>query len=163
MSQFGGLVWSLARRYTDSPSDAEDATQEIFLEIWKSAARYDSSAGTESVFIGTIARRRLIDRMRASGRRPQTEAFDETNIAHQLETTEDSAMLATELAVARNALARLDAGQREVLLLGIVEGLTHSEIAMRTGKPLGTVKTQIRRGLQRVRKILGEESEARSG
>jgi RNA polymerase sigma-70 factor (ECF subfamily) len=156
MDQFGGLVWSLARRYTDSATDAEDATQEIFLEIWRSAARYDSGAGSEAVFIATIARRRLIDRLRASGRRPATEEFDETTHHEQDDGSGDRVVFAAEADAARAALAELDEGQREVLLLGIVEGMTHSEIALHTGRPLGTVKTQMRRGLHRVRAMLSD-------
>jgi RNA polymerase sigma-70 factor (ECF subfamily) len=154
MDQFSGLVWSLARRYSRSAADAEDATQEVFLEIWKSAARFDPALGSEAVFITTIARRRLIDRLRAQKRRPPTEEFDET--AFPDPGTDDPAptIMATEVRATRAALAALPADQREVLLLGIVEGMSHSEIANRTGKPLGTVKTQMRRGLDKVRRQL---------
>ena len=69
METYGNLVWSLARRYSESAADAEDATQEIFLDIWKSAGRFDPERGKETTFIATIARRRLIDRVRAAGRR----------------------------------------------------------------------------------------------
>lgn len=160
MDQFGGLVWSLARRFTDSAADAEDATQEIFLEIWKSAARYDASMGAEAVFITTIARRRLIDRLRARKRRPQTEEYDEQRAPEVSDDSTSSVVFAAEAEAAQDALAMLDPGQREVLLLGIVEGLTHSEIALQTGRPLGTVKTQMRRGLIRVRKLLAESEVA---
>ena len=64
IDQYGALVWSLARRLSRTPADAEDATQEIFLDIWRSAFRYDSSQGSPQVFIAMIARRRLIDRLR---------------------------------------------------------------------------------------------------
>ena len=77
MDQYGGLVWTLARRFSESAADAEDASQEIFLEIWKSAARFDPARGSESVFVTTVARRRLIDRLRARKRRPPTEVYDE--------------------------------------------------------------------------------------
>jgi RNA polymerase sigma-70 factor (ECF subfamily) len=154
MDQFSGLVWSLARRYSRSAADAEDATQEVFLEIWKSAARFDPALGTEAVFITTIARRRLIDRLRAQKRRPQTEEFDETAFADLQSDDPVPAVMATEVSAARTALAALPADQREVLLLGIVEGMSHSEIATRMGKPLGTVKTQMRRGLDKIRKQL---------
>jgi len=158
MDAFGGLVWSLARRMSSSAADAEDATQEIFLEIWKSAGRYDAALGSEAVFVTTIARRRLIDRMRARKRRPRTEEFDET--APPVESaaeTADSGALAVEAAQAARALEQLGDAERQVLLLGIVEGLTHSEIATATGKPLGTVKTHMRRGLQKIRELLDSE------
>ena len=64
MDRYGSLVWSLARRLSRTASDAEDAAQEIFLDIWRSAARYDAARGSDQVFVATIARRRLIDRMR---------------------------------------------------------------------------------------------------
>ena len=154
MDLYGGLVWSLARRWSNSAADAEDATQEIFVEVWKSAARYDPTLGSEAVFITTIARRRLIDRLRAARRRPETEEFNE-EIGHEpVGEAPNAGMLAAEAEVARRALAQLDPAQREILLMGIVDGMTHSEIATRIGKPLGTVKTQMRRGLIKVRDLI---------
>jgi RNA polymerase sigma-70 factor, ECF subfamily len=154
MDQFSGLVWSLARRHSTSVADAEDASQEIYLEIWKSAARFDPAMGSEAVFIATIARRRLIDRVRARKRRPETEEFDEEAFPNFDGESPVPAVMASEVNAAEAALATLPADQREMLLLGIVEGMTHSEIATRTGKPLGTVKTQMRRGLAKIRRML---------
>jgi RNA polymerase sigma-70 factor (ECF subfamily) len=149
---YGGLVWSLARRFCESAADAEDASQEIFLEVWKSAARYEATMGKESTFIATIARRRLIDRLRQSGRRPPTEEFDDSR-AFDSEPVDDGAV-AADIGAAQRALGKLKPEQREVLMLGIVEGLTHSEIALRMGKPLGTVKTHMRRGLVKLREFV---------
>ena len=156
MDTYGGLVWSLARRFSDSAADAEDATQEIFLEIWKSAARYDASMGKESTFITTIARRRLIDRLRASSRRPVAEEYNDAIAVDPQSVDGGAATVAVDIDIAQRALARLGEDQREILMLGIVEGLTHSEIALRTGKPLGTVKTQMRRGLIKVREYIDD-------
>src|SRR5689334_2870619 len=75
IAQYGGLVWSIARRF--ELSDAEDAVQEIFLDLWKSAARFDPSIASEATFIAMIARRRLIDRRRTRRRRPTTEQLPE--------------------------------------------------------------------------------------
>ena len=158
LDAYGNLVWALARRMSATAADAEDATQEIFLEIWKSAARYDSAVASEAVFITTIARRRLIDRLRARKRRPLTEEFDEERSGSGDER--DEGALAVEASIATRALAKLGEAQREILLLGIVEGLTHSEIATATGKPLGTVKTQMRRGLIKIRELLGADAPA---
>jgi len=161
MDTYGGLVWSLARRYCQSVADAEDATQEIFVEIWKSAGRYESSIGKESTFITTIARRRLIDRFRSESRRPEMEEFDDTQ-THDIGVGQaDRPDLAADIGVAQKALESLNEDQRTILVMGIVEGLSHSEIATRTGKPLGTVKTQMRRGLIRLRSKL-EQAESRS-
>jgi RNA polymerase sigma-70 factor (ECF subfamily) len=158
---YGNLVWALARRLSPSASDAEDATQEIFLELWKSAGRYDPAMGSEAVFITTIARRRLIDRLRARKRRPTTEEFDEERAAPGDEG--DAGALAVEVSIASRALAQLGDAQREIVLLGVVEGLTHSEIATATGKPLGTVKTQMRRGLIKIRELLGANAPDEEG
>jgi RNA polymerase sigma-70 factor (ECF subfamily) len=157
MDVYGGLVWSLARRLSQSAADAEDATQEIFLDIWKSAARYEARLGSEAVFVTTIARRRLIDRMRARKRRPPTEEFDEQVVtAEPVFAPPDSGPLAVETATAARALAQLGEAERQVLLMGIVDGMTHAEIATATGKPLGTVKTHMRRGLRKIRALLDE-------
>jgi RNA polymerase sigma-70 factor, ECF subfamily len=158
MSTYGGLVWSLARRFGASAADAEDATQEIFVEIWKSASRYDPQMGSEAVFVTTIARRRLIDRLRAQNRRPPTEEFDEELTPIEPDAGAAPGALAADVEAARRALEQLNPAQREVLLLGIVEGLTHSEIATRIGKPLGTVKTHMRRGLIKVRELIGQNN-----
>lgn len=158
MDTYGGLVWSLARRYLDSAADAEDATQEIFLEIWKSAARYDASMGKESTFIATIARRRLIDRIRASNRRPATQEYDDAIAIDPATVDRDLGDVAADIEIAQRALASLKDDQREILVLGIVEGMSHSEIATATGKPLGTVKTQMRRGLIKLRALVEEET-----
>ncbi|MCX5746449.1 MAG: sigma-70 family RNA polymerase sigma factor, partial [Proteobacteria bacterium] len=71
LDRYGGLVWSIARRF--EASEAEDAVQEIFVDLWKSAVRYDPEVASEPTFIAMIARRRLIDRRRSRGRRPATE------------------------------------------------------------------------------------------
>jgi RNA polymerase sigma-70 factor (ECF subfamily) len=159
MQRYGGLVWSLARRWSASAADAEDAVQEIFVDVWKSAARYDRSLGPEKVFVAAIARRRLIDKLRARDRRPRTETLDEATLAEADEPGEDSGMLAAEAAIAERAIAQLDEVQQQILLMGIVGGMSHSEIAEATGRPLGTVKTQLRRGLNRVRALLDEPTD----
>jgi len=77
LSRYGDLVWSLARRYLGNHMEAEDAVQEICIEIWKNAGRYDRSVASEVAFISTITRRRLIDRLRQFNRRPGMESIDE--------------------------------------------------------------------------------------
>lgn len=153
MDQFGGLVWSLARRSCYNPADAEDATQEIFLDIWKSAARYDESKGSETLFVSMIARRRLIDRIRRQGREPRMDDIDAPGF-ELASVNEDEGETASEAAIAAKAVATLKPAQQRVLELGLLQGLSHSEIADVTGMPLGTVKTQMRRGLIRVRELM---------
>jgi RNA polymerase sigma-70 factor, ECF subfamily len=153
MDQFGGLVWSLARRSCYNPADAEDATQEIFLDIWKSASRYDESKGSETLFVAMIARRRLIDRIRRQGREPYMEDVDAPGLELPSRTGFEAETF-REAAIAPKAVATLKPAQQRVLELGLLQGLSHSEIADVTGMPLGTVKTQMRRGLIRVRELM---------
>ncbi len=156
VDQFGGLVWSLARRL--APLEAEDATQEIFLDLWRSAARYDPGVASEATFVSMIARRRLIDRLRRveSRRRPQAIAEDDLPEPSRVEPVVE---VSEEASIARAALDSLPPDQQRVLHLSVDRGLSHDEIARATGLPLGTVKTHIRRGLIRIRELL----EARAG
>lgn len=155
LARYGGLVWSLARRA--APSDAEDAVQEIFLDLWKSAARYDPSLGSEITFVATIARRRLVDRRRQRARRPETESLgDPSSAASSVVSTSIAPEMGAEAALAARALDQLRPEQRQVLILTACHGLSHEEVASSTGMPLGTVKAHARRGLIRVREALGE-------
>lgn len=158
IDRFGGLVWSLARRLSEGGADAEDAVQEIFVDLWKSAGRFDPAVASEAAFVAVIARRRLIDRRRQSRRRPDVEPLPEAVEA----LDEGSAVERSgEAILARKALEQLRPEQRRVLLLGVLQGLSHDEIASVTGMPLGTVKAHARRGLLKVRSILLGEDEAR--
>jgi RNA polymerase sigma-70 factor (ECF subfamily) len=162
MDRFGGLVWSLARRSCFNPADAEDATQEIFLDLWKSADRYDPSKGSETLFVAMIARRRLIDRIRKQGREPRMENVED--LGYELASADESdAETYAEATLAAKAVEMLKPAQKKVLELGLLKGLSHSEIADATGMPLGTVKTQMRRGLIRVRELMKVGEPAGSG
>jgi RNA polymerase sigma-70 factor (ECF subfamily) len=153
VARFGALVWGLARRLSPSAADAEDAVQEIFLDLWRHGARYDAARGSEEVFVAMLARRRLVDRRRKVLRRPATAPFAEAAEA----PAQGDAERCAEAGLAVKAMAGLRTEQREVLRLAVTEGLTHEEIAGRTGMPLGTVKAHARRGLQRIRAaLLGE-------
>ena len=155
LARYGGLIWSIARRF--EAGDAEDAVQEIFLDLWRSAARYDPQIASEPAFVAMIARRRLIDRQRTRRRRPTTEAIAAEPQAADPAARPDSC---AEAAQAARALDRLRPEQRHVLVLA-THGLSHGEIAERTGMPLGTVKAHARRGLQSIRAaLLGVPEEA---
>lgn len=159
--RYNGVVWSLARRWSATEQDAEDAVQEIFMDLWKSAARFDAQLGSEITFITTIARRRLIDRGRKRGRAPRIDSLEEPEILPS-EAVPDVVEVADEAALVTRALADLRPAQRQVLELSLVEGQTHQQIAETTGLPLGTVKSNARRGLSRVRAMLGAEPPADS-
>lgn len=153
LDRYGGLVWSLARGLLGSGPDAEDAVQEIFIDLWKHAARYDESLGSEVNFVGVIARRRLVDRRRKLARRPPADSL-EADVVDRSAEPGRSLETADEVSRARQALAELQPEQRQVLTMAVCEGVTHDEIARRTALPLGTVKTWVRRGLIAVREKL---------
>lgn len=154
MDAYGGLVWSLARRMLANTDDAEDAAQEIFIDIWKNAARFDEAQASETTFVAMIARRRLIDRMRRTQRQPNIDSIEDIlvepsrNYHHQIQNC-------VEANEAAEAMNELRPEQRQVLQLSIFQGLSHQEIADFTGMPIGTVKTHARRGLIQIREALG--------
>jgi len=162
IDEFGGLVWAIARRMTRTRADAEDAVQEIFIDVWKCAGRFDARQGSEKVFISTIARRRLIDRMR---RGRMNHLMDSEESLEDLRWAEpgNGGEIRAEAERAAAVVARLRPEQRKVLRMGLLEGLTHSEIATATGMPLGTVKTQMRRGLIQVRQWMKIDGPAKLG
>jgi RNA polymerase sigma-70 factor, ECF subfamily len=156
IEQYGGLVWAIARRLTRSRADAEDAVQDIFTDVWRSAARFDSAQGSEKVFITTIARRRLIDRIRRVSAQPDMESTDALEVIAWADPG-TRAEVCAEADQAARAVAMLRPDQQRVIELGLLRGMTHSEIAAALDMPLGTVKTQMRRGLIQVRQLMGVE------
>jgi RNA polymerase sigma-70 factor (ECF subfamily) len=154
LQQYGGLVWSLARRFCPDHAEAEDAVQEVFVDVWRSAGRFDESVGSEPTFITMIARRRLIDRHRKRTRQVDTAVLVEEALPGE-EEKKDQVEFAEDVAQAREALKQLRSEERRVLELSIYEGLSQSRIAEVTEMPLGTVKTHARRGLIRLRELLG--------
>jgi len=154
LKTYGGLVWSLARRMLRNNEEVEDAVQEIFIEVWKNAARFDPALASETTFIAMIARRRLIDKIRFSQRRISADSLEDI-LAEPAGTSEKEMQMLVEGREAFKALNELRPEQRQVLQLSIIHGLTHQEIADATGMPLGTVKTHARRGLLQAREILG--------
>lgn len=153
MDQYGGLVWSIARRFTNDTAEAEDAVQEIFVAIWKNAGKFDASIASEKTFIGMIARRRSIDRLRKAERRPKLTAFAEE--APDPSGDDHVTMeLSAEASLATKHLDVLKPEQRKVIELSVYYGMSHSEISAQTDIPIGTVKSHIFRGLAAVRKNL---------
>ncbi len=146
------LVWSLARRLSADSSDAEDAVQEIFLELWRSASRFDEKVASEITFVAMVARRKLIDRRRARGRQIQGEPMQDFGALEP--SVPASAEASAEVAFAARAVAGLRPDQRRVLVLSTRDGLSHGEIAETLGMPLGTVKANARRALIAVRAAL---------
>ena len=161
LNRFGNLVWSLARRFTDSRVDAEDAVQEIFIDLWSSAARYDSNKASETTFVAMLARRRLIDRLRKSKRQPEMEELSAAADFQQTDLHPDIA-LQDDADRAARLIRTLKPEQQQVIKLAVYEGHTHRSIADALEIPLGTVKTHLRRGLLKVREAM-RVSDAKSG
>lgn len=164
IAAYSGLVWSLARRQLTNEADAEDAVQDIFIQLWRQADRFDPEVAGEATFVSMLARRRLIDRFRKAQREPQRAELDgsDAHVSAQLvqqglcedgrQTLERSVEVSRVLAV----IETLEPKQREIIHLSSWLGLSHGDIATRTGLPLGTVKSHLRRGLMKVREQLGE-------
>lgn len=154
LQRYEGLVWALARRMLGTGPEAEDAVQEIFIDLWRSAGRFNPAVGTEVTFVATIARRRLLDVLRHRARRPvlaplETESMEETAMEDVPAGMDDQALRAL------GVLRSLPSDQRRMIEWCLADGLSHSDISVRTGTPLGTVKSVIRRGILRIRETLG--------
>lgn len=152
IERFGPTIRGMARRMLGSGPDADDAVQEAFISVWRAAGKFDPDVASESTYILTIARRRLIDSIRARRRSPRLEAYEEgsTMAPEVRENVDDDA------AKARIALAQLREDERRVIELTILSGLSQTEVAQSTGMPLGTVKTHARRGLIHLRALLNK-------
>ena len=157
LDNYGGLVWSLARRMSPNTDEAEDAVQEIFIDVWKNAARFDEAQSSETTFVAMIARRRLIDRLRKTNRQPNVDSLDDI-LAEPASVTNLDMQVGVEAKEAAAAMKNLRPEQRQILHLSIVQGYSHQEIADALDMPLGTVKTHARRGLIQVREFLGLDS-----
>jgi RNA polymerase sigma-70 factor (ECF subfamily) len=151
IDEFGSLIWSIARRLTRSQADAQEAVQEIFGEVWRSADRFDPAQGSERVFIATIARRRLIDRMRRAARQDRTESIGIHSLTWVINNADPGAEAAAR------AVTQLRPELRRVLELAVLHGLKHSEVAEVLQLPVATVKEAMRRGLIQVRELMGKQ------
>lgn len=155
LDAYGPLINGIAGRLTRSAAEREDAVQDIFVELWRHAERFDPTRSSEPAFITMVSRRRLIDRRRRVARRGETEDLERAlDIPSDVPDVAMQAAENDEVELARSALEKLRPQERKVLELSIWDGLTQSEIADQLDLPLGTVKTHARRGLQKVRESL---------
>lgn len=157
-AQYEKLLHWLARTTIGPGPDAEDAVQDILIELWKTAERYDPAKGKESTWVTTLARRRLVDRLRRRGRQPDIEHLPEALSDHDQGL--DHVEVVDEASRALAALEQLPPARKEVVTQAVLEGRSHVEIAARSGLPLGTVKSHVRRGLARLRDLLDEDDGA---
>ena len=152
IEKYGNLVWSIGKKFLYRQSDLEDAVQEVFIAIWKSADKYDANKAKEITFVSMIARRRFIDHLRKISKHKNLESIDEDNSGHQL-YKESILNESTDLQLVKNAIQSLDIDDQELLNLSVYQGYSHSEISKLLNIPLGTVKTRIRRNLIKLKEI----------
>jgi len=163
----GRAVYSLAARILGDPAEAEDLTQDVFTLAWKNAARYDPARGAVAAWLLVTTRTRAIDRIRARRSRPQGGSDDDGRKMAAIPDASPSVDVivasSQDASRVRMALAGLPVDQRDAIDLAYFQGLSHTEIADRTGAPLGTIKTRIRSGLQRLRDAMASEDAGKGG
>ncbi len=152
-AEHGPLVMGLARRLVGG--DAEDLTQQVFLDAWRSRHRFDPSKGSAAAWLTGITRFKAIDHWRAADRRPSTPSAE----AGELESVEADVDQVVDHLIVTRALEALPPVRREVVELGFYHDLTHPEIAEKLRIPLGTVKSHMRRGLEALNRELGVSRE----
>jgi RNA polymerase sigma-70 factor (ECF subfamily) len=155
--RYGDLLYSLVLRIVGRAADAEDVLQEAWIQVWRSAARYEASRGSVAAWLVTVARSRAIDRVRSLGSRQRAETAAS---ADSSPAGDDASAQALQRQMRERVVAALDglAPQiRQVLELAYFDGLTQSEISTRLSVPLGTVKSWTRQGLLRLREQVPHE------
>ena len=157
--RFSTLVFTLAMRMLRARSDAEDLLQEVFVQVWRQARSYSAERGSPEAWIVNIARSRAIDKIRSIRRMEKSFVLtDDPARAESSDNVESSAAESEARMAMNSALANLPETQRKILELAYFGGLTQTEIATRLAEPLGTVKTRMRSGIQRLREMLGAQA-----
>jgi len=150
------LVFGLILRIIGDRATAEEVLLDVYTQVWRQAVTYDTSRGVPLAWIMTIARSRAIDRLRAG--RPDQQKKEPLDAISEVRATgispEEASVYSERQQLVRNALQTLSPEQREVIELAYYAGLSHSEIALKLGQPLGTVKTRTRLGMIKLRDML---------
>lgn len=160
--RLGGMAFSLASAVVGDAADAEEVVADAFAQVWRSAAGFDPSRGSVTAWLSTIVRTRALDLVRARKRRARvleeaavvTDEGETLVIAPSLEAADRGAELNETRALVQRSLAELPAPQRRVIELAYFGGLSQSEIAEKLSEPLGTVKTRMRAGMEKLRQTL---------
>jgi len=162
------MAYSLACAIVGEHADAEEVVADAFAQVWRSASGFDPARGSVAAWIATIARTRALDLVRSRKRRARvleeaavvTDEGETLVLAPSLETADRGAELTETSAIVRRSLADLPAPQRRVIELAYFGGLSQSEIATQLSEPLGTVKTRMRAGMEKLRQALRPVLEA---
>ena len=150
--RYSSIVYSVALRVLGDTGAAEDVLQDVFMQLWRNPGLFDSNRGSLGAWLAVIARNRAIDALRK--RRPESDIEDVVlSVETDLAAEADRARAAEKV---RSVLGTMPGPQRAALEMAYFEGLTHTEIAAKTGEPLGTIKTRIRAGLTTLRKAFQE-------
>jgi RNA polymerase sigma-70 factor, ECF subfamily len=157
-----GLAFGVIHRVLRDRAAAEEVLQEVFWQVWREADRYDQRRGSPEAWLLMRARTRAIDKLRSIRRRDKTFVMPVNEAVARPAAGEgnDPGAAVEDRGLVESALAHLSPAQRQVIELAFFEGLTQSEIAARLGEPLGTVKTRVRLGLERLRGVLKGEGPA---
>lgn len=149
--RYGRMVYAIAYRILQDSQLAEECVQDVFVEVWRHAKRYDATRARPSTWLCAIARNRALDAVRSRGRRPVPQA--DIELSGSSPDTVDLLAAADEAVQVAEAMATLQPAQLEVLQLAYFDGLSHSEIAAKLALPLGTVKSRLRLALDRLRPL----------
>jgi len=153
--RFGRPAYGLALRVLRDETLAEDAVQDAFLSVWRTAARFVPERGKASTWILTLVHRRAVDLVRREERR-RTDALEPEAEGKAVPAVDEEAWLRLQRERVQTALRQLPDQQREAIELAYYGGFTQSELAERLGQPLGTIKSRMFLGLGRLRELLGE-------
>jgi RNA polymerase sigma-70 factor (ECF subfamily) len=151
-----GPVWGMVRRVVRDPAQSEEVAQEVLVEIWRTAPRYDPARGSAQTWALTLAHRRAVDRVRSAQARAERETrVGAESIDREFDQVAETVAASLEQEQVRHCLGTLTELQRESVQLAYYGGRTYSEVATLLRVPLGTVKTRLRDGLIRLRDCLG--------
>ena len=166
--RYGGMAFSLACSVVGEPADAEEVVADAFAQVWRTASGFDAGRGSVGAWLATIVRTRALDLLRSRKRRARvleeaavvTDEGETLVLAPTLDPTDRSTELAETSLIVRRSLADLPPQQRRVIELAYFGGLSQSEIATQLSEPLGTVKTRMRAGMEKLRQVLRPVLEA---
>lgn len=163
--RYSAMLFGMLMRILKDQQAAEEVLQDMFLQLWRNAGQFDAGRGSLAAWLLVIGRNRAISRLRSRANREVLEekedAYANTFVSSQ--NVEDEVSRTELMEILKAALAQLPVEQRLAVELAYFEGMTQSEIATKTGSPLGTVKTRVRAAMQSLKQILDDRKTRQSG